>query len=94
MKHYRPLKGIDWVVVLLWTVIMCFILYFLSGCSAVKRAQKVDVIWHDGECLLVAEGVSAAQAKTMVESWQFRECDIKISGTEKSNGTKPVLPKE
>jgi len=44
----------------------------LMGCASKQAA--INLIWHDGECLLFVEGISAEQAGNMSKEWEFSEC--------------------
>ena len=83
-----------------WILIGCglafalFMFYVLTGCSTSKQAQKTDIIWHDGKCLLIADGMSATQAKEMMSEWQFKECEIIVEKSESSGGKKPLKKEE
>ena len=82
MKRYRPLKGIDWVVVLLWTVIMCFILYFLTGCAKTQKIAEYDVLWSDGKCIFHAKGMTIEQAQDLRKHWNFENCDVQVKASD------------
>ena len=77
-----------WIIIVCVIVMVLFMTYVLNGCSTSKQAQKMDIIWHDGKCLLIADGMSATQAKEMMSEWQFRECEIIVEGTESSGSIK------
>jgi len=94
MGKFRKLGVEDYILIAIGVVVMVIIIFAMSGCAS-KKAQKVDVLWHDGRCLLIAEGINAAEAKEITQMWQFKECEIKVSGSDKSNGIKPPMkPKE
>ena len=48
----------------------------LAGCNKSQKAQDLDIIWYDGKCLLVAEGMSIEQAKEIKQDWKFEACKI------------------
>ena len=54
---------------------MIFIL--LTGCTS-QKVSDLDIIWHDGECLLVADGLSAEQAEQLGREWSFKACEVTV----------------
>ena len=67
-----------WFHVMMLIVAMLFILLMLclAGCSTSNKS--VQVIWHDGECLLYVDGISADQAGNMSKEWEFGDCGVKV----------------
>jgi hypothetical protein len=55
-------------------LVMCTL---LTSCSA-QKGQDINLIWHDGECLLYIEGISAEQAGKVNKEWQFTSCGITV----------------
>jgi hypothetical protein len=49
----------------------------LSACTA-QKGQDINLIWHDGECLLYIEGISAEQAGKVNKAWEFSTCGITV----------------
>lgn len=45
----------------------------------------MQVIWHDGKCLLYADGLSAETAKDISHEWNFNNCEIRV--TEEAGGS-------
>ena len=86
MKRYRPLKGIDWVIVLLWTIIMCILLYFFTGCAKSQKVSNYDVLWSDGKCIFHANGMTIEQAQELRKKWNFEDCDVEVQA---DDGSKP-----
>ena len=66
--------------VIIWfcvAVVLVVMLYFITGCSA-RHGTKIDVIWHDGQCLLIVNGINVDEAAKTLEEWQLRECEIEL----------------
>ena len=58
-----------------WIALMVLV----AGCTPHTKAQNIDLIWHNGQCLLVADGMSIEQAREIHQSWTFEDCKIEIS---------------
>ena len=52
------------------------------------------MMWHDGKCLFVAEGLSVTEAKSIMKEWQFKECEVLMKGSTTANGKKPLEKEE
>jgi uncharacterized lipoprotein NlpE involved in copper resistance len=65
---------------ILWFCLIIFTAYLIAlllmGCATKQSA--INLIWHDGQCLLFVEGISAEQAGNMSKEWEFGECEIKV----------------
>jgi hypothetical protein len=91
---YKKLGGLDWFIIALGIVIIVMVLNVLVGCSTVKKFSDVKIVWHDGNCLLYAEGLSAEQATDIQKRWEFRDCEVIVNDFEGKQSKTKVLPKE
>ena len=80
MKQLTP-EG--WIGVWCAILFVLFILYLLTACTPHTRVQDIEIIWHDGECLFVADGMTIEQAKDLQQTWKFEQCKIEITDNEK-----------
>ena len=82
------MKGIDWVVVVLWVAIMCILLYFLTACAKSQKISSYDVLWSDGKCIFHAEGMTLEQAQDLRKNWNFQNCDVEVDMSDGNKGVK------
>ena len=54
----------------------------------------MNVVWHDGKCLLIVDGMSVTQAEEMMAEWQFKECEVVVDSSESSGDKKPLKKEE
>ena len=69
----------DYLLLACIVVFVLIVLLFATGCTVHTRAQDIDIIWHDGKCLLVADGMNIEQARELKQAWNFKECDITVT---------------
>ncbi len=50
----------------------------VAACSNAQKANDLQIIWHAGECLLVADGLLIEQAQSIQKEWQFAECEVNV----------------
>ncbi len=72
---------VDWMIVFV-LVVLLFIMFLVLPACASRQVLKTHVVWSDGKCLLVLDGVSIEEAKDLSKEWNFTECDVNITNTE------------
>lgn len=70
---------------ILWICFIIFIAYVIAmmliGCTT-QRATDADIIYHQGGCLFVVEGLTVEQVKQATKDWAFdTECRISVRTT-------------
>lgn len=62
-------------------ILAVLLLLWLTGCTPSTRAQNIDIMWHsnDGDCLLVADGMTLEQAQKLKTDWEFEDCKITVN---------------
>jgi len=73
---------------ILWIIMIAIIIgiFNMGGCAA-KKFSDLDVLWHDGECVFHAKGLSLEQANNMMKDFEFGPCEVKVF--EQSGGKTP-----
>lgn len=64
------------IAMLIVAILIILLLLCLGGCAS--KNQSINLVWHDGECLLWVEGISAEQAGNMSKEWAFGDCEIRV----------------
>ena len=90
----RSIEPETWILIACAVTFVLFMLYVLTGCSQTKKAEGKKMMWHDGQCLFVAEGLSVTEAKSIMKEWQFKECEVLMKGSTTANGKKPLEKEE
>jgi hypothetical protein len=71
------------VILIFISIAVIVVVYLiLSGCTPSTKVRDMKVIWHDGNCLLYVDGISAKQAKVMSDEWQFKNCEVIVNENE------------
>jgi len=83
-----------WIIIVCVIVMVLFMAYVLTGCSTIKKAQKMSVMWSNGGCVFIAEGMSVQEAKEMTRDWDFNKCVVKIHGVDTSGNKSPIKLKK
>lgn len=71
-----------WIIIACIIVMVLFMAYVLTGCTPHTKGRDLKIIWYDGKCLMVADGMSIEQAKEIKEYWKFEECKVQVSDIE------------
>ena len=69
----------DYIVVFVAAVLICLLFFFLNGCKSTQDVQDTHLIWHDGQCFLVARNMSAEQAHRMLKDISLEKCKVQFA---------------
>jgi hypothetical protein len=77
------------VAIIVMLIIAFWLAALLGGC-AVKKADKIGLIWAEGaDCLLVADGLNVQEAQEIRKDWEFGDCKIGVNESSGQGEKKP-----
>ena len=81
---YPKYDKLEWFIIALTVTILIAVALLLSGCASSQKAQKLDILCVGSGQVFHATGISAHQAGTITNDWDFGACDVTIQGKESS----------
>ena len=79
----------DYILLGICLLVVVMLLYVMAGCATSQKVSDFDILWSDGECIFHAKGMSLEQAQDLQHQWNFENCDVRITDTEKDKGVNP-----
>lgn len=81
MRDWEGVTKITHIAMLVCALLIILLLLCLSGCESMSSSSgSTKLIWHNGQCLLVVDGLTATQADEIDDLWEFKECEVTIKG--------------
>jgi hypothetical protein len=65
------------IIALACIIIGILIVWLLAGCG-VQQVDNTKVVWHNGQCLLLVDGMTAQQAKQLTHEWELEDCKVSV----------------